>query len=260
MTHDVEPAVRRCLIVDDEPPARRKLRRFLTGYADIDVVGEAGDGAEAVELIRHLEPDLVLLDVQMPELDGFAVLSALHDQPLPYVIFVTAYEEYAVRAFEVGAVDYLLKPVDPDRFRIALDRALTQLAAPAAEGFAGRLERVLELLADSKEFVDRFLVKRGSRSVFVPATDVEWIEAAGNYLRLHTSSGVHVVRGTMRDAERRLDKRRFVRIHRSRAVNLDRVSYLEPWSHGDQLVVLRSGEKLVMSRRFRDRLPPMFRG
>lgn len=254
------PGVRRCVLVDDEPPARRKLRTFLADYPEVEVVGEAGDGADAVRVIDRLRPDLVLLDVQMPELDGFGVLSAIDAATLPYVIFVTAYDAYAVQAFEVGAVDYLLKPVDPDRFRIAIQRALAQLATPAATGFAGRLERVLEQLAETRDFVDRFLVKRGDRSVFVPAADVEWIEAAGNYLRLHAVGGVHVVRGTMRDAERRLDGRRFVRIHRSRLVNLDRVAYLEPWSHGDQLLVLQSGQQLVMSRRFRDHFPPMLRG
>lgn len=245
----------RTVIVDDEPLARDKLRGFLVRHPACALVGEAGDGLAAVTLLEELRPDLVLLDIQMPELDGFEVLSALEGQSLPYIIFVTAFNDYAVKAFEVGAVDYLLKPVAPDRFDQALERAEARLGQGADPEFTRRMARVLEQIAPARPRVERFLVKERGRSSFVAVAEVDWIEAAGNYLKLHARSGTHLVRTTMKEIEARLDPARFARIHRTAIVNLDRVRYLEPSSHGDQLVVLQSGEKLTLSRRFRHRLP-----
>jgi two-component system LytT family response regulator len=245
----------RTVIVDDEPLARDKLRGFLVRHPAFELVGEAGDGLSAVSLLEEVTPDLLLLDIQMPELDGFEVLAALEGPRLPYVIFVTAHDHYAVQAFEVGAVDYLLKPVAPDRFDQALERAESRLGQGNDPGFAARLARALEQLAPTRPRVERFLVKERGRSSFVPVAEIDWIEAAGNYLKLHARSGTHLVRTTMKEIEARLDPARFARIHRTAIVNLDRVRYLEPWSHGDQLVVLQSGERLTLSRRFRDRLP-----
>jgi two-component system LytT family response regulator len=244
----------RTLIVDDEPLARDKLRAFLARQPGFELAGEAGDGLSAARLIEELRPDLVLLDIQMPELDGFEVLSAVEVEPLPHVIFVTAFDHYAVQAFEVGAIDYLLKPVAPDRFEQALDRARHQLDRGVGD-LADRLARALEQVAPARPRVERFLVKDQGRSHFVAAADVEWIEAAGNYLKLHTAGGTHLVRATMKEIESRLDPARFVRVHRTSIVNVDRIRYLEPWSHGDQLMVLQSGEKVMLSRRYRDRLP-----
>jgi two-component system LytT family response regulator len=248
----------RTVIIDDEPLARDKLRGFLAKHPAFELVGEASDGRSAITLLEESRPDLALLDIQMPELDGFEVLAAVEGQTLPYVIFVTAYDEYAVQAFEVGAVDYLLKPVSPDRFDQALERAEARLRRGADPEFAARLARALEQLAPTRLPVERFLVRERGRSSFVAVAEIDWIEAAGNYLKLHARSGTHLLRATMKELEARLDPTRFVRIHRTTIVNLDRVRYLEPWSHGDQLVVLQSGEKLTLSRRFRDRLPGTF--
>lgn len=245
----------RTVIIDDEPLARDKLRGFLARHPAFELVGEAADGRSALTLLEGVRPDLALLDIQMPELDGFEILSALEGQPLPYVIFVTAYDEYAVKAFEVGAVDYLLKPVAPDRFDQALERAGERLRRGADPEFAARLTRALEQLAPARPPVERFLVRERGRSSFVAVAEIDWIEAAGNYLKLHARSGTHLIRATMKEIEARLDPARFVRIHRTTIVSLDRVRYLEPWSHGDQVVVLQSGERLTLSRRFRDALP-----
>lgn len=244
----------RTVIVDDEPLARDKLRAFLARHPGFELVGEAGDGLSASRLIEGERPDLVLLDIQMPEMDGFEVLAAVDTEPVPYIIFITAYDHYAIQAFEVGAIDYLLKPVAPDRFDQALGRARHQLDRGAGD-LADRLARALEQVAPARPRVERFLVKDQGRSRFVAAGEVEWIEAAGNYLKLHTPGGTHLVRATMKEIESRLDPARFARVHRTSIVNVDRIQYLEPWSHGDQLMVMKSGEKLMLSRRYRDRLP-----
>lgn len=244
----------RTLIVDDEPLARDKLRAFLARHPEFELAGEAGDGLTAASLIDQERPDLILLDIQMPEMDGFEVLASVDLEPLPYIIFVTAFDHYAVQAFEVGAIDYLLKPVAPDRFDQAIERARNQLGRGAGD-LADRLARALEQVAPARPRVERFLVKDQGRSRFVAASEVEWIEAAGNYLKLHTPGGTHLVRATMKEIESRLDTARFARVHRTSIVNVDRIQYLEPWSHGDQLIVMKSGDKLTLSRRFRDRLP-----
>jgi two-component system LytT family response regulator len=245
----------RTVIVDDEPLARDKLRNFLQRHADLDLVGEASDDLEAVEVINRLKPDLVLLDIQMPELDGLEVVSALDQDPLPQIVFITAYDQYAVKAFELGAVDYLLKPVAPDRFDLAIARALERQKEARPDELAERLSRALEALAPSRPRLERFLVKERDRSRFVSLAEIHWIESAGNYLKLHTKEESHLVRATMTEVEARLDPRAFARIHRTTIVNLTRVKYLEPWSHGDQRVVLENGERLTLSRRYRDRLP-----
>lgn len=245
----------RAVIVDDEPLAREKLRGFLARHPDLELVGEAGDGLEAVAVIERLRPELLLLDIQMPELDGLEVLAALDGPATPYVIFVTAFDHYAVQAFAVGAVDYLLKPVASDRFDQAVERARAGLRREGEAALAERLARMLEAAAPHRPRLERFLVRERDRSRFVSPQEVDWIEAAGNYLKLHATSGTHLLRGTMKDLLPRLDPARFARIHRTTIVNLQRVKYLEPWSHGDQIVVLETGERLTLSRRFRDALP-----
>lgn len=246
------------LIVDDEPPARAKLRRFLAAEAGVEVVGEAESGTEAVAAIERLRPALVFLDVQMPGLDGFGVLAALGEaldsEPLPHVVFVTAFDEYALRAFEVNAVDYLLKPFDSARFRTALERAKERLQRRGG----GDVERIAALLAQVRprpEYLERILVRGRDRAVFLELSEVRWFEAEQNYVRLHTAGGSHLVRGTLAALEERLDPRHFLRIHRSRIVNTAHVRELRPWSHGDYQVVLRDGTELTLSRRYRDRLP-----
>ena len=251
------------LVVDDEAVARRRVVRLLGDRRDVRVVGECSGGGGAVEAIGTLRPQLVFLDVQMPDLDGFEVLRRVEVDELPAVIFVTAYDQYALRAFEASAVDYLLKPYSPDRFNQAVDRALRWIARDAGE----EERRLKRLLADliraegggsgaaeegSTGRLDRFLVKRRGVGQFVKAADVDWIEADGNYVRLHVGPANHLVRGTITRCAARLDPRQFVRIHRRFIVNIDRVREIQPWFGGDYVVLLHDGRKLRLSRNFRE--------
>lgn len=244
----------RVLIVDDEAPARTKLLRYLEADDRTEVVGEAANGVEAVERIESLRPDVVLLDVQMPGLDGFDVLAALERDAVPHIVFVTAHDEHAVRAFEVRALDYLLKPVDRERLRSAIGRVL-EADRRTASPFD-----VLEDRPRSGELLERFLVRERGRLRLVPVADVDWIGAAGNYVELHVGRSTHLVRGSLKELDDRLPAGRFARVHRSTIVNLDRVKELQPWSHGDLLVLLDDGTELRLSRRYRDRIQGVFGG
>jgi two-component system, LytTR family, response regulator len=246
----------RTLIVDDEPLARSRLRALLEREEDITVVGECGDGNEAVAAIRELQPDLLFLDVQMPALDGFGVLEAVGGDRVPAVIFVTAYDKYAIQAFEVHALDYLLKPFDRERFHLALERARAQLQR---EETVAASERLLALLEDAqaqaaKKPLQRLVIKSGGRVFFLRVEEIDWIEAAGNYVRLHVARETHLLRETMNALETRLDPEQFVRIHRSTIVHLDRIQELQPWFHGDYKVILRDGTQLTLSRGYRQKL------
>ncbi|HEX8696304.1 MAG TPA: LytTR family DNA-binding domain-containing protein [Longimicrobium sp.] len=260
----------RTLVVDDEPLARRRVLRLLAAEPTVQLVGECGDGREAVRAIRELRPDLVFLDVQMPEMDGFAVLRALEPGPLPMVVFVTAFDQYAIQAFEVHALDYLLKPFDPERLQAALRRAETR-AHRAGRDHERRLVELLEHVAQGQQELGRrmappgaaagrLLVKQGERMVLLKAEDVDWIESEGNYVGLHVGKQKYLVRGTMASMEEQLDPRRFLRIHRSTIVNLDRVKEVRPWFAGDCIVVLNDATELRLSRRYRDRLEGMVGG
>ena len=240
----------RVLVADDEPIARRGLCKLLRAMDDVEVVGEAGDGGQALAAIRALRPDVVILDVQMPELDGVAVMRALPADELPGVVFVTAYDRYALAAFDVHAVDYVLKPVSPERFRMALTRARRRLAAEHHEQLAARLSRALEDYEGSRRQPDRFLVRAGTRSYFVRLSDVDWLEAADNYVRVHAAGRRHVIRETMKHLEQWLP-RAFVRVHRSAIVNLDRIAELRPRDGGDWTVILAGGESVTLSRGYR---------
>jgi two-component system LytT family response regulator len=254
----VEPV--RVLIADDEPPARAKLRRFLAADPEIAVAGEAASGTEAVEMIGRLRPDLVFLDIQMPGADGFGVLQAIDPAALPHVVFVTAYDEYALRAFEVHAVDYLLKPFDADRFRTALARAKERVRARLRAGGDGLDERIRRVLAEARPapaYLERVLVRTGMRAVFLRTDEVDWLEAEENYVRLHAGAESYLVRGTLAGLEERLDPARFIRVHRSHIVNLASIRELHPWSHGDWMIVLHDGRELMLSRRYRDRIPEL---
>jgi two-component system LytT family response regulator len=244
----------RALIVDDEPLARARVRELLDGHPDIEVTGECGNGREAVAAIRRQRPDLVFLDVQMPELGGFGVLEALEPAAAPAVVFVTAFDEFAVRAFEVHALDYLLKPFDRSRFLRSLDRAREAVRRRREGRPDDRLAGLLAQLDTSRRYLRRVLVKAGSRTVLLRTEEIDWIESAGNYVRIHVGSERHLMRETMSGLEARLDPDRFVRIHRSTMVNLDRVRELEPYFHGDYIVRLTSGTRLTLSRSYRDRV------
>ena len=243
----------RTLIVDDEPLAREGLRNLLADASEVTVVGECGDGATALEVIRRDRPDLVLLDVQMPELSGFEVLQQLGPD-LPVIIFVTAHDAFALQAFEAHAVDYLLKPVAPARFRQALERARAQVAYDRTSEVSERVTALLETLASENRFPVRLPVKARGSVTFVRVAEIDWIGAAGNYVKLHVGRDRHLIRETLSNLERRLDPRVFVRIHRSTIVNVDRIQEVQPWVKGDHVVVLRDGQKLTLSRTYRDRL------
>ena len=235
----------RALIVDDEPLARRAVRRCLELHTDVDVVAECGDGQSAVDALSRLTIDLVFLDVQMPELDGFNVVSRLGINRLPTIIFVTAFDQYAVRAFDANAIDYLLKPFGQSRFDRALARARERLSL---RGDAGLLQKFLESMERENAYLERIPISENGRVLFVATNDVQWLESAGNYVRLHTATAQYEIRGTLKSMETKLDRKRFGRIHRSIIVNLDYVKELHPWFHGYHLVVLQSGRKLRMSR------------
>ncbi|MEZ4700487.1 MAG: LytTR family DNA-binding domain-containing protein [Rhodothermales bacterium] len=243
----------RALIVDDESLGRERVRALLGRHADVSVAGECAGGPEAVEAIRTHHPDLVFLDVQMPELDGFGVIRAIGATRMPAVIFVTAYDEHALDAFEVHAIDYLLKPIDIDRFDVALDRARRLVHSAALGAAEARLHRLLNDVAPRRP-LERVLVKARSKTYFVRLDTVDWIEAAGNYVRLHAEGRQHLVRITMGALEERLDPSLFMRIHRSAIVNLDRVRELIPTDNGESTVVLTDGTTLTLSRGYRDRL------
>ena len=242
----------RALIVDDEPPARSKIRKFLEQRQDIEILGEAGDGVEAIEKALELRPDLLLLDIQMPRGDGFDVLREVYAQHKPLVIFTTAFDEYAVRAFEVEALDYLLKPFTADRFHQALDRALQN--ANAHSEAEGRLVRLLDNLRAAPNRVQRILVKSDGRMFFVKISDIEWIEADEKYVFLHTRTQKYMIRQSISALETQLAPESFVRIHRGSLINLEALQEIVPWSHSDCLAVLKSGVKLNVGRNYKDHL------
>lgn len=241
----------RVLIVDDEAPARGKVKRLLAADPRFIAAGEAADGAAALALIEALRPELLLLDIQMPGLTGFEVIEALGAERCPRVIFSTAYDQYAVRAFDAAAIDYLLKPYDATRFRQALDRAHAQLAA--AHGDVERLQALLaEVQRPTARPLERLLIKRGEAWLPLHLDRVLRLSAEDKYVRVFSDQGEHLVRQTLRTLEARLDPARFVRVHRSEIVALGAVSRLEPWTHGDALLVLTDGTSVVLSRTHRE--------
>jgi two-component system LytT family response regulator len=249
----------RTLIVDDEPLARERIKRFLADERDLELVGECAAGREAVAAIHALRPDLVFLDIQIPELDGFGVVKAVGVAEMPAVIFVTAYDRYALQAFDVNALDYLLKPYNHERFRKAVERARAQLS----NGAKGELnERLLSLLENFKteptRHLERLMIKSSGRVFFLRADELDWIEAEGNYLRLHAGKESHLLRETMNRLASKLDPDKFLRIHRSTLVNIERIKELQPLFSGDYVVILRDGKQLTLSRSYRDKLLELF--
>jgi two-component system LytT family response regulator len=245
----------RVLIVDDEPLARERIRTLLSEDTGFEVAGEAGDGATAAQAIASLNPDLVFLDVQMPGADGFDVIDTVGPEKMPFVVFVTAYDRYALRAFDVHALDYLLKPFDRERFRQALDRANQQLDKQRAGGeIEKRLAAIVNDLRPAKARTDRFVVKSGGRIFFVRTAEIDWIEAAGNYVKLHVGNDSHLIRETMTAVEQKLSPDTFVRIHRCHIVNIEQVRELQPWFNGEYVVFLKNGTRLTLSRGYRERL------
>jgi two-component system LytT family response regulator len=271
----VSPAEKRIrtLIVDDEPLARRTIRELLAEDPEVEVVGECGGGAEAVAEIRESPPDLLFLDIQMPGMGGFDVLSAVELERISAVIFVTAYDAYALKAFEVHALDYLLKPFTDDRFREALARAKSHVEMREARGLAESLRAFLRGRAGSEDettapvasgkkggYLTRFMVKVGGRVIFVNPSDVDWIEADNYYVKLHVGGRAHLLRVSMKELEGRLDPKTFWRTHRSAIINLDRVKELHQHPSGEYVVVLQDGAELKLSRARRERLQELLMG
>lgn len=235
----------RVLIVDDEPLARRGLRRLLEPESDVEIVGEASNGAAAIDLIAELKPDLVLLDIQMPEMDGLEVVAAVTPEKMPPVVFVTAFDRYAIDAFDLNAADYVLKPVDPERFRRALARARERLG----DGLTQRLTRILDAARPK-----RLVVRSAGKIQFVNVDEIDWITAEDNYVRIYASGKTYLMRETVGGIEQRLDPERFVRIRRSTIVRIDRIQEIRPLLNGTFELLLFDGTRVTSARRFRERI------
>jgi two-component system LytT family response regulator len=244
----------RALVVDDEPLARERLRMLLAAEDWLEIVHECTDGDSAVAAIQKLRPDLVFLDVEMPGASGFDVIEAIGAEHMPFVVFVTAYDKYAIKAFDVHAVDYLLKPFDRDRFHQALGRARQQLEQRSGGELERRLLALVQDLKPAQQKLERFVIKSGGRVFFVRSEEIDWIEAAGNYVKLHVGTDAHLFRETMNTLESRLNPDTFYRIHRSHIVNIERVRELQPWFNGEYVVFLKNGTRLTLSRGYREKL------
>lgn len=243
------------LIVDDEPLAREGLRMLLSGDAEISAIHEAKNGREAVASIQNARPDLVFLDVQMPEMDGFAVVQEVRPEHMPAVVFVTAHDQYAIQAFEINAIDYLLKPVTRDRFAQALARAKVRLDLKSTNSDrASQIISLLESIASPRRYLKRLAVRSAAKTVFVDVEDVDWIEAAENYVQLHSGRAGHLLHVTMNTLEKSLDPEIFIRIHRSLIVNIRRITELQPALHGEYVLTLQDGVRLQSGRSFHDKI------
>jgi two-component system, LytTR family, response regulator len=242
------------VVADDEPLARERLATLLSSEADIELVAQVRDGEEAVRAIHRHSPDLVFLDIQMPQMDGFEVIQTVGLDRMPPVIFVTAYDQHAIRAFQVRALDYLLKPFDRERFADALQRGRRQVERDETGDLGRRLLALVKDLRRDQPRSDRLVVKSGGRLFFLRTDEIDWVEAAGNYVRVHIGPTSHLLRETMTSIERRLDPEKFFRIHRCRIVNLERIQEVQPWLNGEYAVLLRTGTRLTLSRGYREKL------
>ena len=250
----------RTLIVDDEPLARERVKRFLKDERDVEILGECGNGTDAIKAIREKEPDLVFLDIQMPEKNGFDVIKSIDSNDLPTIVFVTAYDQYALQAFDVHALDYLLKPFNRERFHRAVSRAKDQIDSRRRGELDDRLVSLISNITTEKKYLDRLVVKSVGRVFFLKTGEIDWIEAAGNYLKLHVGREAHMIRETMNNIEGKLDPAQFMRIHRSTIVNIDRIKELHPMFSGDYSAILRDGTELALSRNYRERFLELFEG
>ena len=244
----------RTAIIDDEPFARERVRRLLANEPEIEIVGEAGDGIEAVSLIKKKLPMLIFLDVQMPGKNGFEVLAELQPEETPVVVFLTAFDKYAVKAFEAAALDYLLKPFDEERFNKTIDRAKSQLQTPVLQNQS----ETSEIFRSDKGFLERILVKKGGRVYFFKTDEIVRIEAYGNYVRLHFEKTSHLLRETISNLEMNLNPEKFVRVHRSGLVNIKFIREIHPIFGGRAIIILANGEEMITSRRYNRKLSKLF--
>jgi two-component system LytT family response regulator len=247
----------RTLIVDDEPWARTRIASLLATEPDFSLLEPCAGGAEAIRAIVERQPQVVFLDVRMPDIDGFDVVDAIGVDAMPLVVFATAFEDYALKAFDAGALDYLLKPFDEERFRRALDRVRREVQAPRDPA---ALAGVMDRLRPARGFAERLVIHTSGRVLFLKVDDIDWLEASGNYVMIHTGREKYLMRDTLRALGERLDPARFVRLHRSSMVNIERLRELLPWSRGEQVAVLRDGTQLTIGRAFRERLMAVMHG
>ena len=244
----------RTLVVDDESLARERLCDMLAADPQIQIIAECSNGQEAIEAIQLHSPDLVFLDVEMPGIDGFGVLEALPPESIPTTIFVTAYDQYAVRAFEVYALDYLLKPFDQERFEKALARAKTHISSQRTDSLSQQILSALEEIKTRPVHLERLVIKMNGHVFFIKAEEIDWLEAEGNYVRLHAGKESYLLRDTISALESQLDPKKFIRVHRSAIVNIDRITELQPWFHGEYRIILTEGVQLTLSRTYREKL------
>ncbi|MHB1049473.1 MAG: LytR/AlgR family response regulator transcription factor [Bacteroidota bacterium] len=245
----------RALIIDDEPLAVEKIRLFAASESDLEIIGTCANGKVAAAAFRRDRPDLIFLDIQMPEMSGFDFLSAIQDEPLPGIIFVTAFDEYALKAFEFHALDYLLKPFDRERFHAAVQHATTALRSnDESRKTEHHIKEMLQWIQSKMDTVDRIVVKENGKMIFLTVNEIDWLEAAGNYVKVHLGKESHLVRTTMTAMEKRLNPAAFVRIHRKTIINISRVKELQPWLNGEYKVILSSSAQLILSRNYRDNL------
>lgn len=244
----------RVLLIDDEPLAREMIREMLEGDPSVEIVGECVNGEEAAGAIKAHVPDLLFLDVQMPEASGFEVLETIRNGHMPHVIFVTAYDQYAVRAFEVHALDYLLKPFDRERFEASWQRAKEHILKEKSGRIDERIITLLEELKAGSKYLERLVIKSGGRVSFLDVEEIDWIEAEGNYVSVHSGKKSHLLREAIGSLEAQLDPKKFRRVHRSAIVRIDRIKELQPWFHGEYRIVLHSGHELMLSRNYRENL------
>ncbi len=247
----------RTLIVDDEPLARERIKRFLRDEGEIEIIGECGNGTDAIAVIKRDSPDLVFLDIQMPEQTGFDVVKQLNGK-MPAIVFVTAYDQYALQAFDVHALDYLLKPFTRERIHRAVSRARESIESRRMGNIDERLITLIADLKHEKKYLERLVVKTTGRVFFLRVDEIDWIEAAGNYVKLHVGRETHMIRETMNGIEGKLDPDKFLRIHRSTVVHIDRIKELHPMFSGDYAVILRDGTELALSRNYRERFLELF--
>ncbi len=243
----------RAIIVDDEPLAREKVQLFAKGETDIEIVDVCSNGHEAITSFRKFTPELLFLDIQMPEMTGFEVIKHLHSNPLPGIIFITAYDEFALRAFEFHALDYLLKPFDRERFQKAVAHAREALRSTSeSQVTTEQIKALLDSMKETPAKLERLIVKTNGRIIFLRLEEIDWMEAAGNYIKLHVGNESHLVRETMNNLEQQLHPQQFIRIHRSTIINIEKIKELQPYFNGEYKVVLKNNTQVILSRGFRE--------